>query len=298
MPAWRRARARRLGRLTAALALGGTLLAPLSASAQTATEAAASSGGGQVFFPGPDGYGPYLADPHRPTNAAVVQLVTVRGIDGAHDLRTWLAAGGRFGVLRLGKPGGRTWQLGIEAGLDAVFDSDSRLANVGWDGNYGLVLTSSSPGPLALKLGALHVSGHVGDEWMDETGRQRLGYTREEAVFGLAVRLARPLRLYAEGGYAYHRLNEHLQKPWRAQGGLEGQWPRAWGRFGPYLAADLQAFDERDWRLDYSVETGLVILSGDRRWRLGVRYVDGRPPLGEFFRDDERWLTFGLGMDI
>ena len=305
-------RARRPGAVLV-LVLAGGLLAPAAALAQAPTpaetpEPAASAEGpepsawgeGVVLFPGTDGYGPYVADPHRPTNAATVQLVTDPAIDGARRLRTWLAAGGRFGLLRLGprKPGGRCWQVGVEAGLDAVFDSESRMANVGWDGNYGLVLTSSSAGPLALKLAALHVSGHLGDEWMDETGRRRIGYTREEAVLGLAVRLARPLRLYAEGGWAYHSLNRDLQKPWRAQGGLEAQWPRAWGRVGPYLAADLQSFDERDWCLDWAVETGVVAFTGDRRWRLGVRYVVGRPPLAEFFRDDERWLTFGLGLDL
>ena len=68
----------------------------------------------------------------------------------------------RFGPAR---PEGRAWQVSIEAGFDALFDSGNRLDVVGWDGNYGLTVTTASSSPLALKIALLHVSAHLGDEY-------------------------------------------------------------------------------------------------------------------------------------
>lgn len=259
------------------------------------------SGGRLELFPNSDVFAPYLADPHRPTNAAGVQLYATATIDSASSQRSWLSAGGRFGLLRVNPrtPGGRSWQLSIEAGLDAGYDLGNDLDNLGYDGNYGLTFTTAGAGPLEAKVAILHTSSHVGDEWTRETGRQRIGYTREEVALGLAGRLSGPLRVYGEAGYGYHQ-NTDLQRPFRVQAGAEAEWPRtlAGGRLGFYAAADFQAWEERDWRLDSVVETGLEAGSGTRRWRFGVRYSDGRGPLGEFFQDTERWFTVGLWVDL
>ena len=87
--------------------------------------------------------------------------------------RTMLKAGGRFGIVRweAAPGGGRSWQLSLDAGLDAMFDSQNSLDNVGWDGNYGITLTTASASRFAYKLGILHCSSHVGDEYMERTGR-------------------------------------------------------------------------------------------------------------------------------
>lgn len=81
---------------------------------------------------------------------------------------------------------------------------------------------------------------------------------------------------------------------------MERECPRtlAAGRLGWYVAADLQSHEERDWRLDFAVEAGLLTHSDGRRFRVGVRYVNGRPPLVEFFQDTEQWLTLGVWMDL
>jgi hypothetical protein len=243
-----------------------------------------------------------IADPHRPVNLAAAQFHSGVDIEGAQGTRAWLAAGGRFGILRRlpACPGGRSWQFGIEAGLDALFDSKNKLDNIGYDGNYGLVLTTATSGPFAFKLALLHTSGHVGDEWADRTSRERVGYTREEIALGVARRLSERMRVYGEIARARYQLSPELQRKWRAQGGLERESPRAFadGRIGWYAATDLQSWEERDWRLDISVEAGLLAYSAGRRWRLGLRYADGRVPLGEFFGSSEQWLTLGIWMDL
>ena len=164
----------------------------------------------------------YIADIHRPMTAVMPQFYTRTGIYDSTDLRTGLAVGGRFGILRLdpASPGGRSWQLSIDAGLNAQFDSNNKLDNIGWDGKYGLSVTTATGGPLSLRVGILHDSAHIGDEYAERTGRTRIDYTREEFALRCRVSPGPGLRTYAEGGYGYYLLTEE-QMPWRAHGGLE-----------------------------------------------------------------------------
>jgi len=86
------------------------------------------------------------------------------------------------------KPDGRVWQVSIEAGFDAIFDSQNRLDVVGWDGNYGLMLTTASSSPIALKIAVPHISAHVGDEYQERIGHPRINYTRDELSVGATWR--------------------------------------------------------------------------------------------------------------
>jgi len=252
------------------------------------------------LFPAGDVYPQYIADPHRPVNGAQFQFYTRLGIHDSTGVRTGLSAGGRFGLLRLGSTaaGGRSWQLSVDAGLKTQFDSNHKQDCVGWDGNYGVSVSTAS-GPLSLRLALLHTSAHVGDEYAERTGRERLDYTREELAFGVGRRMTRGWSVYGELGYGHYLLTEE-QRPWRAQGGVEYTAPPTLlgGRLAWYAAADLSATEERDWRLDIALQSGLTATSNGRRWRLGVQYIDGRPPLGEFFQDTEAWFAFGVWMDL
>jgi hypothetical protein len=260
-----------------------------------------ASGRSLSLFPAGEVYPVYIADPHKTENAAMAQIYARATILDSDDVRSGLKAGGRVGILRLdpAAPGGRSWQFSIDAGLDAQFDSNHKLDNIGWDGNYGVTLTTASAGRLSLKLGLLHCSAHVGDEYAERTGRRRLDYTRQEMVLGLAFRISRGWRAYADGGYGMDLLTEE-QRRWRAQAGIEYvSRRRLWGgRFGTYAALDVQIWDERRWELDYAVQAGVTTTSGGRRWRVGLQYEDSRPPMGEFFQDSEGWVTFGIWMDL
>ena len=181
-----------------------------------------SSGTTFRLFPAGDVYAVSVADTRRPTNTISFHVLPRRRIEETDTPRTGLSAGGRFGLLRIdsGKPGGRSWQVSIEAGLDAVFDSQNRQDAIGWDGNYGLTITTASGSPLSFKFALLHQSSHIGDEYAMRTGRTRLNYTREEFAFGVSSRLSRRWRTYGETGVAYIRRYDG-QEPWRAQGGVE-----------------------------------------------------------------------------
>ena len=253
-----------------------------------------------TLFPAGDAFPVYVADPHRPSNAMLSRFYAQKGIQATTTRRTGLAAGGRFGLIRVdtGGPQQRSWQLSLDAGLDGLFDSDNSDDVIGWDGNYGLTLTTASKGPWSLKVGVLHVSAHVGDEYEDRMHRKRIDYTREEVAVGLGWRPASRWRIYAETGRAYQLLNP-LQAVWRVQQGFEYESAmRLWaGRFAWYGAADLQAMEERKWRLDPAIQGGIVTKSGGRTYRILIEYYNGRPTVTEFFNTTETSVTIGLRID-
>jgi hypothetical protein len=246
----------------------------------------------------------YIADPHRPGAGLLGESYFSTDVEQATDYGFYLKVGGRFGLLRwLPKTDtGRMWQVSLEAGLDAQFDGGSSLENTGWDGNYGLVVsTIKRGGRWAYKTGILHTSAHIGDEWIERTGRQRIGYTREEALAAVSWQFAPKWRTYVEGAWGYElRVGDDLMAPLRGQVGLELELPeRMWnGLAGWYAATDISSWEERDWRIDVSLQVGLRMTNADRTWRLGLQYYDGRVPLGEFFQETVSVLTIGLWSEL
>jgi hypothetical protein len=255
-----------------------------------------------ILFPLGDLYPHYAADPHRVGFGLQYLSYTKTGIADSGNSRIDLRAGGRFGIVRVVQPGQdeRGWQLSIEGGFNAQFDADYSLDNIGWDGKYGFVLTTAPTRDLAFKVGVLHDSSHVGDEYMERTGRKRIGYTRHEVAAGVSWFINDHWRTYTEVGWGYQMSNDELMKPGRAQIGIEFESAKIlWkGRTGWYGALDLSAMEERDWRTDISLQTGFVTHSFGRTWRLGIEWYNGRPPIGEFFQDTERYIGLGLWVDV
>lgn len=235
------------------------------------------------------------ADPHRLRFSVRYLRVLSSAIADSGDDRFDLSAGGRFGIVRLPRT---AWQLSIEGGFDAQFDIDHRLDNIGWDGNYGLLLTHRGENGVAWKVAALHTSSHVGDEYAERTGRLRIGYTRHEIALGVSAPAGARWRVYAEAARGYDAGNALLQKPYRAEAGIEydsggNDLPSGW-----YGALDLASWEERDWRIDLAAQAGYRVRSGSRTWRFGIEYVSGRSTVGEFFQDTESWLAVGTWIDI
>ncbi len=281
--------------------LGASSAAPAASPAGTEVDAEAPDSGRRLeLFPRGHLYAPYVADPHAPGAAIEVHAYSSTGVEQASDLRYHLELGGRFGLVRRRPraPGGRAWQLSLDAGLDAQFDIHNGLDNTGWDGNYGVSLTTSR-GRAEGKLGLFHTSSHLGDEWIVRTGRERINYTREEILVGFGFRPRGHLRLYVEGGWAYLMRNQELMDPLRLQAGAEWERPGVlWGGLAGWFAAvDLAWWEERG-SLDTAASFGVAVPSGGRTWRMGLTVVDGRPPLGEFFQADETSVALVLTTDL
>ena len=260
------------------------------------------SGQTLLIFPPGNIYPHYIADPHR-VGFGLQRLQFIEsGIADSGASRYNLKAGIRLGLVR-GHPQSRPdrrWQINLEVGYDAQFDTDRFYDNIGWDGNYGILLTGTPEQRLVLKLGILHTSSHVGDEYIERTGRRRIDYTRHEIVAGISLAADEHWRTYAEAGWGYELRNEALQEPGRIQIGMEFEAGRnLWKELlGWYAALDISAMEEREWRIDTSLQLGIMLDSGGRTWRLGIEYYDGRPTMGEFFQDNESYISLGLWLDV
>jgi hypothetical protein len=257
-----------------------------------------------VFSPGALLYPPYIANPIRPMIALNVTGVNDNDIAAAGDSRYVFRLGGRVGFFRMHPKGSfdRGFQLDLEGAFLGIFDVDNSLDNIGWDGVYGALFTWSSGSGLAAKLAIQHDSSHVGDEYIERTGRGRINYTRQEYAFGLSLSGLKYWRVYGEAGWAFDMRNEELQEEWRLEGGLEFEDPdRFWnGKAGYYAAVDIMSYEESDWKTDVTVQAGLVLPKSQipRIWRIGLEYRKGRSVIGEFFQNRESHIAFGLWLDL
>jgi hypothetical protein len=244
---------------------------------------------------------PYLSDPLQPRFGVDLSNVSALDIEDSGDTRFGLRLGGRFGLVRYA-PGAhpeRPWQLDIEAGFYGQFDIDQNQDNLAWDGIYGLVLAKRMSERLDLRVALRHFSSHIGDEFEERTGRQRINYTREESLVGIAWKPVESWRLYWEAAWGHELRDPELQEPGRGQAGVEYRSPRPlFWRFSGYSALNLNAFEESEWKVDTTLQIGLSIPAGSREWRTGIEYYDGRVPLGQFFQARERWISLGLWLDL
>ena len=251
----------------------------------------------EVLYPG------YMADPRRATFGLTWINARESDIDAAGDSRYGVRMGARFGILGLQRTGtDDAFELAGEVGMLAQFDRDNATDNLGWDGIYGFHVAWRSGPKLAVRVGMAHDSSHLGDEYIENTGRTRIEYTREEFLAGVRYAPIASLSSYVEYGHAYDLRNEDLMEKGRVQLGLEFvPEARLWNAaLAPFAALDVSAFEEDDWEENLTAQTGamLVRADGGPRWRVGLEFYDGRSPIGEFFQERERHVACGLWLDL
>jgi hypothetical protein len=260
-------------------------------------------GGDQVvqLSPATHLYEPYLADLRRPQFAFQGLNILRSDIPAVHEGRLANSMGGTFGLLRFhprGQPG-RGLQIELGAGVYSHFDAINGLDAVGWNGLLQGLFAFRWSRNTAYRLGFHHVSSHVGDEYIENTGRPRIDYTREEWQLGVSHRFSRHWRGYAEGARGW--MDAYVE-PWRAQLGLEYRSPLYWSRatVGWFLALDGQSFQEVNWDPAVTAQTGwyLPVPEQGRLYRLGLEYYRGHSPLGEFLGHEDEYVGLGFWIDI
>lgn len=256
------------------------------------------------LFPKQDLFPRYIADPRRATTAIALMYLPSTTVEEAGDSRLQLKMGGRYGLFRvhpMDEPN-RGFQVDFEAGFSGVFDRDDSSNNIGWDGIVGLYGSWRLSERLSFRGGLYHVSSHVGDEYIEKTGRTRIGYTRAEWLFGVSYEFADGFRVYGEGAWGGDNSNEFIDKhPPRVQAGLEYvSGPTIANLLSWYVATDVSSFEENDWNVNFTLQGGIQLSADEssRVYRIGMEYYDGRTNIGEFFMDQDSYLSFGIWFEL
>jgi hypothetical protein len=247
------------------------------------------------FLPGGEPlFEPLIADPRWPHFSASYQRYL-----GDRQLKDVAAVsfGETFALYR-DRLGAGWWELGVQAGVFALFDLDAPSMDLINADYFVAVPVSYRHGDLSAMLRLFHQSSHLGDEFLLRSrvsNRVNLSYEGLDTLF--AYELGGALRLYGGGGYLFHREPASL-KPWAVQYGVEfrSPWPGPAARWRPIAAADLQNREENDWQIDVSLRAG-VQLDGilvTRNLQLLLEYFRGHSPNGQFYRQRIEYLGLGV----
>lgn len=253
------------------------------------------------FFPADHLYPHYIANPIRSSFGFKSMNFSHSEIPQSGDQRFGLNMGANLGLIRLHpeKNPDRGWNLSLEAGFRGQFDTEHSQDNIGWDGHYALFLDYRHSHKIAYRLGLHHTSSHIGDEYAERTGQQRINYTRQEIRLGSIWNFADHWQSYIEVARTNDRRNKALQQPGRAEWGLQYDHSTFFSqRIGGYAALDISGYEENNWQANTTLQIGISWPTLERQWRLGLEYYDGRSQLGEFFQFEERYLSLGLWMDL
>lgn len=243
-------------------------------------------------LPGGTLFRPLIADPRWPHFAASYQRYL-------HDRQLQDVAAVSFGetfTLYRDRLGPAWWEVGIQAGVFAVFDLNAESKDL-VNADYLVAV------PLSLRYGdwsaifrLFHQSSHLGDEFLLRTQTERINLSYESVDLRLSYEIGDVLRLYGGGGFLFDQEPSSLD-PWSVQYGLEviSPWPPRSARWRPIAAVDLQQREENDWSLDASVRAGIQIdgVLASRNMQILLEYFRGRSPNGQFYRN--RIEYFGVG---
>ena len=207
--------------------------------------------------------------------------------------------GESIGLYRLRGPLESTIQLDIQAGVFSIFDLDSQSFDlINADYMVGIPLTIKKDN-FANMTSVFHQSSHLGDEYLlrgNSDERINLSYESVNSLF--SYHLPAGLRIYAGGGYIFHKDPSDLD-PWSTQVGLEFRSPFFWlkGALRPVAAIDVQNRQESNWDTDVSARAGIQFENPDflsRKLQLLFEYYNGKSPNGQFYEGNIEF--FGLGL--
>jgi hypothetical protein len=278
---------------------------------QTAADSAAATDSATVadssgWDVGPVGqlYPNYLADPRRPqTSAGVLHVLSSDLNDefGSGHVRTIMSLGGRVPVLRYTAPSRQAWEFSVEGAFFGQFDASQSLENIGWDGWYGFLFSWRFASAWSSKLHYRHLSSHLGDEFIERTGRQRIGYAREDFTLGLAWKPLPGAAVYAEGGVGIHDgagRQEAVYFQFGAQ--YRDDDPILWDIFDWQIATDIQLFQEDDYDPGITVQGALLVplARQGQQFRLALEFHTGRVLIGELSEFSEDYVALIFGWDF
>jgi hypothetical protein len=211
-----------------------------------------------------------------------------------------VALGENFPVLALQR-GARPITLGLGSQVYARFSlADSKSALISNDWVVGLNGTAVL-GAWAITLEAYHESSHLGDEYEDRFGAQRLDWTREVLV-GWASYARGPWRLMGSASYVV-KDQLRLRRPGGSLGLDFRPLPSAGrdeGGVRPVAGIYLDANAATSWRVSSSLKAGIAVQAGPGGREIGFALIahDGLSTQRQFFREESRYLGIEVRFDL
>ena len=245
------------------------------------------------LLPGGTLFRPLIADPRWPHFAASYQ-----GYLGDRQVTNVGAVSfGELFTLYRDRVGATWWEVGVQAGVFAIFDLDADSKDlINADYLIGVPL-SVRRGDWSAMLRLFHQSSHLGDEFLLRTKTERVNLSYESVDLKVSYELGDVLRVYGGGGYLFDQEPARLH-PWSVQYGVEliSPWPGGDARWRPIAAADLQHREENDWSLDLSLRAGVQLdgVLASRNLQILIEYFKGRSPNGQFYKDKIEYLGLGF----
>jgi hypothetical protein len=243
-------------------------------------------------LPGGVLFKPLIADPRWPHFAASYQHYF-------DDRQLTDAAAVSFGesfAFYRDRLGGAWWEVGLHAGVFAIFDLDAQSFDlVNADYMVGVPLTVRYEDFTAM-FRVFHQSSHLGDEFLLRTKTNRINLSYEAVDLKLSYEFGDVVRLYAGGGYLFDRDPSSLD-PFSVQYGLElrSPWPSRDSRWRPIAAVDVKQQQENNWSADISARAGIeidgVLLT--RKLQILLEYFSGHSPNGQFYKDKVQYIGLG-----
>jgi hypothetical protein len=151
-----------------------------------------------------------------------------------------------------------------------------------------------------------HRSAHIGDEFAQRTGAERIEFGGEQLDLLAAREIPGLVRVYGGGSWifrSYLRWDERFRKMGiRDRGALQAGADREWQpwqdpRFRVFAGVDVHAAERTGWHAGYAAALGLGVSDG-RSLRLLLRAYDGSSPMGEFFLTHERYISLELSAEF
>lgn len=241
----------------------------------------------------PDGlmYKNYLAGLQEPRLAS--QWVHDKNLGGLWNI----TLGGHVGLIRYGTqdalcPEG--WQLDADGAALPRLDGERNMVST--DFRAGFPITARQ-GPWEAKFGYYHLSSHLGDIYMENTGARRINYVREALLFGLGFRPIPDVRLYGEANWAFKV--DGGANPWEFQFGVEYSPAQPTGFIGaPFLALNGDLREDVDFGGNFTAEAGWQWRgSTGHLFRVGAQYFTGKSDQRQFYDTYESYVGGALWYD-
>lgn len=249
---------------------------------------------GLIWFPGRSLFTPLLADPRWPRFSLSYQYY----IDD--DELDHVAApdfGELFPLLHYNPNWGGSWEVGIQAGVFAIFDLASESFDlINADYRVGIPITYAR-GSWAAMFRFYHQSSHLGDEFLLRNRDDRINVSYEGVHLLGSYDLPYGFRVYGGGGYLVRTDPGSLGRG-SVQMGVEYAGDDLGWEFAiPVIGVDLQLEEESNWRPNVSPRTGLQFgepFGLGRNLQVLLEYFDGRSPNGQFYDRTIRYIGLGV----